>query len=270
MPLKTIGIIGGLGPMATVYYMEQITRMTDASCDQEHPRIYLQSIPDLPDRTAYILGKKKESPLPGMIRAGRELSAMGADFITVPCVTAQYFYQKLQDALDIPVLPLCEKIAEEVTRQRIHTVGVMATTGTMQTGVLEQSLHRHGIAVVKPSAELQNEVMQLIYGQVKSGAAIRWDVFRYVAASMLSDGAEKVILGCTELCVLKKEAALQGDPELSRIFAHDCIDVLEVLAQSAVLESGAALKKGVLHLEAGTGRQKRTNNACDSRIVVVQ
>jgi aspartate racemase len=228
--------------MATVCYLELITRMTDAKCDQEHPRIYLQSLPDLPDRTAYILGKSKESPLPGLIRAGRELAAMGADFITVPCVTAHYFYHKLQAALDIPVLPLCEKVADEAAGQGIRRVGIMATTGTIQTGVLEESLRTKGIAVVTPAPTVQEEVMRLIYGQVKCGTAIRWDSFRHIVETMQADGAEKIILGCTELCVLKKECRQLGNPELYAILENGCIDVLEVLAKHAVLESGAALK----------------------------
>jgi aspartate racemase len=228
--------------MATVCYLELITRMTDASCDQEHPRIYLQSLPDLPDRSSYILGKSKESPLPGMIRAGRELAGMGADFITVPCVTANYFYPELQAALKVPVLPLCEKVADETVLQGVHRIGIMATSGTIQTGVLEESLRKKDIEAVTPSAKVQEEVMELIYDQVKSGEAIRWDSVRHIIEAMQADGAEKIILGCTELCVMKKECRISGDSELYGILENDCIDVLEVLAKHAILESGATLK----------------------------
>lgn len=241
--MKTIGIIGGLGPMATVYFMERITQMVDVKTDQEHPRIFLQSIPDTPDRTAYILGQSRENPLPVLIKAGRELSAMGADFITIPCVTAQYFYPELCKALDIPVLSLCGNIAKDIAKKQIKKVGIMATSGTIQSKVLEKEFRDVGVDVVIPAAPMQEEVMQIIYQQVKSGAPVHWDSFLRVADSLQEQGAERIILGCTELSVLKREAGSEPDTRLHRMLDDRCVDVLDVLAQKAVLESGAPLKK---------------------------
>lgn len=241
--MKTIGIIGGLGPMATVYFMELITRMVDVKTDQEHPKIFLQSIPDTPDRTAYILGQSKESPLPVLIKAGRELAIMGAEFITIPCVTAQYFYTELCEALDIPVLSLCGNIAKDIAQKQIKKVGIMATSGTIQSKVLEKEFRDIGVDVEIPTAAMQEEVMQIIYQQVKRGAPINWDSFLRVASSLQEQGVERIILGCTELSVLKKEARCERNPMLHEVLDHLCVDVLEVLAQKAVLESGAPLKK---------------------------
>lgn len=241
--MKTIGIIGGLGPMATVYYMELITQMVDAKTDQEHPRIFLQSIPDAPDRTAYILGKSKESPLPALIKAGRELAYMGADFISIPCVTAQYFYPQLCKTLDIPVLSLCGNIASDIAQKQIKKVGIMATSGTIQSKVLENEFLLNGVDVEIPTEEMQSKVMQIIYHQVKSGKKIDWDSFLRIVESLQRKGVEKIILGCTELSVLKKEVNDTDNIEVHNIMDNLCIDVLEVLAQKAILESGAPLKK---------------------------
>ena len=131
--MKTIGIIGGLGPMATVYFLECITRMTEAERDQEHPRVFLESLPDIPDRTDFILGKSGEDPLPLMVQAGQSLERMGADFIAMPCVTAHYFYDALSRELGIPLIPLTRLLSEDIRRKGIGRVGIMATSGTLES-----------------------------------------------------------------------------------------------------------------------------------------
>ncbi len=230
--MKTIGVIGGLGPMATVQYLEMITEMTDVTRDQEHPRLVLASIPDTPDRTEYILGKSKESPLPQMIQAGKQLVEMGADFIAIPCVTAQYFYEKIVEALTVPVISLCGNVAEDIAAKGIRKVGLLATSGTIESQVLAQEFAKAGVEAIAPMPAEQTLVMKLIYDQIKSGSAVDWNMFEKVCRSLLDRGAEKLILGCTELSLLKKQR------ELDFCF----VDVLEVLAQKTVLASGAALK----------------------------
>ena len=94
---KTLGVIGGLGPMATAYYMELVIQMTDASCDQEHLNMIISSRPGTPDRTRYILGLSDENPAPVMIDAGRWLVAEGAEILAIPCITAHYFQKQLEE-----------------------------------------------------------------------------------------------------------------------------------------------------------------------------
>ncbi len=219
--------------MATVYYMELITKMTDASIDQEHPEIILKSIPKTPDRTAYIIGKNKENPLPDLLQACKELEEMGADFITMPCVTAQFFYKELAESIKIPILSLCGNVAEEIAGKNIKRVGILATTGTIESKVLEQTFGDNGIETVIPDKVHQEIVMEIIYQQIKKGKPIQWKQFEKVAQHLYLKGAQKLILGCTELSLLKKEKKLDD-----RI-----VDVLEVLAQKAVLTSGAKLKE---------------------------
>ncbi|MDD7402648.1 MAG: amino acid racemase [Butyribacter sp.] len=234
--MKTIGVIGGLGPMATVYYLELITKMTDAASDQEHPRIVLKSTPDTPDRTSYIIGESDENPLPFLIDAGKELLRMGADFITVPCVTAQYFYKELTEALGAPVISLCGNIAEDIYRKGIKKVGILATSGTIKSRVMEKSFQEKGIDCVVPDEQLQQDVMKIIYGQIKKGEPVDLELFLKIGDALSQQGAEKLILGCTELSLIKKLHPLD----------ERFVDVLEVLAQKAVLFSGAPLKKEYL------------------------
>lgn len=232
--MKTIGVIGGLGPMATVYYLELITRMTDAKKDQEHPRIFMESLPDIPDRTAYILGQSTEDPFPVMKKAAQGLAGLGADLLTIPCITAHYFYDRLADAVEIPIVHLPRSVAEMAADKGMHKVGILATTGTLQSQVMEKEFAAAGVETITPAANMQENLMKIIYDQVKKGQPVQWELFRQISESLLCQGAEKLVLGCTELPLLKRDAAQSEDPIAKKILLEDCIDVLEVLAQCAV------------------------------------
>lgn len=240
--MKTIGIIGGLGPMATVYYLELLTRMTDAVKDQEHPRIFLESLPDIPDRTAYVLDSTAEDPAPIMIEAAKTLQNIGAGLLTIPCITAHCFYDRITEAVDIPILHLPRLVAQDTAENGITRVGILATTGTIQSGIFKAEFATAGVDAIVPDAEHQDLVMQVIYEQVKKGTAVDGQMFFEVAESLLQRGAEKLVLGCTELPLLKKDAGQTGDPALERLLTEDSIDVLEVLAQHALLMADVPLK----------------------------
>lgn len=241
--MKTIGVIGGLGPMATAYYLELIARMTDAGRDQEHPRIYMLSLPDIPDRTAYILGKSKENPSPVLSGVAQELQKLGAQLITIPCITAHYYYDDLAEKLEVPVIHLPHVLAQDVAEKGIYRVGLLATTGTIQSRVLEREFEAAGVQVLVPDAARQEKVMQIIYEQLKKGIPVHWEMFYEVAASLQEQGAERLILGCTELPLLKRDMGQVAHRKVGHILMQDCIDVLEVLAQHAVLEAEAPLKE---------------------------
>lgn len=210
--------------MATVYFLELLTKMTGASCDQEHLRVYMASIPDTPDRTAYILKESKENPLPCLVEAGKKLEDMGADFIAIPCVTAQYFHEELVKQLKIPVISLCHELACELAGWGVKTVAVLATSGTLKSRVMQDELEAAGIQVLDVEPSCQDAIMTIIYEQIKKGRKPDIDAFRRIGEGMVSQGAGRVILGCTELSLIKK------DYELEDYYT----DVLEVLAKKVV------------------------------------
>lgn len=222
--MKTVGVIGGLGPMATVYFLELLTKMTEASCDQEHLKIYMASIPDTPDRTAYILKESKDNPLPYLVEAGKKLADMGADFIAIPCVTAQYFHEELVKQIGIPVISLCHELACELAGEGIKSVAVLATSGTMKSRVMQDELEAVGIQVMDVEPACQDTIMTIIYEQIKKGKKPDIDGFCRIGESLVSQGAGRIILGCTELSLIKK------DYELEDYYT----DVLEVLAKKVV------------------------------------
>lgn len=227
-----LGVIGGLGPMATAYYLELVIRMTDVGRDQDHPEIIVMNIPSIPDRTAYILGKSSESPLEPMIDLGLQMKGLGAEVIATPCVTAHYFHEDLQRGIGLPVIHVIRKTAELLKQAGIQRVGLMATDGTVQSGIFQQRIEELGMEIVLPDAEGQRGVMALIYDQVKAGLSPDMDLFETIRDQLHSRGADVVILGCTELSLLKKSCDL-GDGVL---------DVLDVLAKESVLACGKPVK----------------------------
>ena len=229
--------------MATVYYLELLTRMVDTMVDQGHPRILLQSISDSPDRTAYITGKSTQSPLPLLVETARSLQNAGADFLTIPCVTAHYFYEQLTQAVDIPIVNLVEETAEQLAVRGARKVGILATTGVHQSGVLAQAIRDRGIEVLLPDPDSRERLMYIIYKQIKAARPADLSEFEQIAENMLASGVDCLVLGFTELPLLKREPELAQHVRTKELLENDCLDVLEVLAKHAIINAGAKLKK---------------------------
>ncbi|MGL5694388.1 MAG: aspartate/glutamate racemase family protein, partial [Peptostreptococcaceae bacterium] len=101
---KTVGVMGGLGPMATVYFYDMVVRLTDAKCDQDHIDMVIANRATTPDRTDYIIGKNPNSPVPVLKEDAKRLEAFGSDFLVITCNTAHYFYDEISKNVNIPVL----------------------------------------------------------------------------------------------------------------------------------------------------------------------
>lgn len=214
--------------MATAYFMELVTDMTDAATDQEHLKMIVYSAPDIPDRTAYILGNSTDSPLPGFVEAGLSLKSMGVDLLAIPCITAHYFHNDIESRVGVKTLHAINECADLLRAEGVRRVGLMATDGTLQSGLFQTALQMRGIEPVLPSAAGQRSVMSLIYDDVKQGNAPDMESFFAVKHELCERGAEVVLLGCTELSVIKRDHDT-GDGVL---------DVLEVLVKSAVTACG--------------------------------
>lgn len=230
---KTLGVLGGLGPLATAYYLELVVTMTDAATDQEHPKIIIMNVPTIPDRTAFILGNSQESPLEPMVALGRQMRDWGVDIIATPCITAHYFHALLQEQIGLPLIHGIECVARTLKEAGVQKVGLMATDGTVESGIFQRQVEALGMELVLPGTAGQAAVMKLIYEQVKAGKTPDLQLFQQVCRELRKQGAEAVVLGCTELSLLKKQYAL-GD---------GVIDALEVLAKESVLACGKQVKK---------------------------
>lgn len=230
--MKKLGVIGGLGPMATAFFMQMVIEMTDAKTDQEHIEMLIHNCPWIPDRTSYILGKSKENPYVPMAEIGTNLVKNGAEVIAIPCVTANYFFDALAKEIGVPVIHSIQESVSYLKQRDVKKVGVMATDGTIQSGLFDMALHEAGIAETVPSPKMQQYVMDLIYEDVKAGRPIEMDKFDAVSEELRANGAEVILLGCTELSMIRRDEKIGAG----------YLDVMQVLAKCSV-ERCAVLKK---------------------------
>ncbi|WP_426348747.1 aspartate/glutamate racemase family protein [Alloiococcus sp. CFN-8] len=231
--MKTLGVIGGIGPLATAYFMELLVNITEASGDQEHIDAIIYSRPSIPDRTSYILKKSKESPVNMMVDIGKKLQEQGASFIAIPCITAHSFYKEIAEEIEVPVINALEEIAVYLKAQKINRAGVFATDGTLYSKCLQRTLESHNIEVILPSEKSQSYLMEIIYNNIKSGKKVDKDKFDYIKDDMDRKEAEVIILGCSELSLLKK----------NKIIGPGFIDPMEVLAKRAIELCGGKVKE---------------------------
>lgn len=226
---KTIGILGGMGPMATVDLFQKIVALTQASCDSDHIRVYIDSNSAIPDRTAAILSGGPD-PVPEMASALRHLEACGADCIILPCNTAHYYLPQLQAMTERPILSMLDATAQAcASRFPGQTAAVLATTGTLATGLYDHALDEAGVARLLPNEAEQEALMRVIYQGVKAGAppeSYRADL-EWVMDGLTSRGADYFILACTELPLAARLLTLKqplADPttELAKAAIRFC------------------------------------------------
>ncbi len=229
---KKLGIIGGMGPLATALFMELVIEMTEAYKDSEHIHMDIVNMPGIPDRTDYILGKKKESPVPEILRIKGELEARGAQVIAMPCNTAFCFYEELIRT-GLPMIHPIRESALCLKEAGVKSVGILATDGTVQTQLFQTGLAEYGITAIIPDETHQKLVMSMIYDDVKAGKNIPTDKMQAVESHLKKRGAEALVLGCTELSVAKR----------SGLVKEGYLDTLEVMARKAVLECGVLKKQ---------------------------
>ena len=227
-----IGILGGMGPEATLDLYRHIIRLTPAAKDQDHVRVLIYSNPKIPDRTNAIAGTG-ESPLPYLVESARLLERSGAGIIAIPCNATHHYLPDIQREINIPILNMIAETRARIT-QRLPdagTIGLLAATGTVRSGVYHKTLSAAGIQVLIPSDTAQDEIQAAI-NQVKAGnhnQATR-ELFQSAGRRLIQAGAKAVILGCTEI-------PLSFDTEAVRYIT---VNPTQVLAESAV---GWALKK---------------------------
>ncbi len=224
-PNILLGVLGGLGPMSTVYFCELLNRHTKALRDGDHIDMLISSRASTPDRTAFILGRSEKDPLPVMIEEAQRLERAGVDLIVIPCNTAHYFYDGIARQCRVPILNIIEETVKHLSRQGVDTVGLLATEGTVGSGAYEQIARAHGIRVLTPDEREQEVITSIIYDQIKQNKSPDLEAFLRVANSLCARGCQRLVLGCTELSLLKK-AGLGGD-----IF----VDSLDVLAYRTIL-----------------------------------
>lgn len=201
--MRTIGVLGGMGPAAAADFYVRIVATHGALRDQDHPPCILYSATQVPDRSAFLL-EGGADPTAELVAAARLIEAAGADFIAMPCNSAHAFLQPMRAAVEVPVLDMIALATAAVARvvPQAALIGVLATSGTVDAGLYGGPLERRGLATLYPDAAVQEQVMAAIK-DVKAGLAPRpgaSDSRLVAAAAHLSNrGADCIIMGCTEV-----------------------------------------------------------------------
>jgi aspartate racemase len=233
MKESVIGILGGMGPEATLNCFSRIISSTPAKTDQEHLRVIIDSNPKVPDRTAAIIAEG-ESPVPILVAGCRALQKAGADFIIIPCVSAHFFLDEIQQQIALPILSIFDVVSETITsvHPQIKTVGLMGTTGTINGGLFQKRLAVEGIEIMVADESQQSKVMEAIYDiknsqPTRSRAQITSDLVA-VADGLISKGARGIIAGCTEIPLALKQQHL----------SVPYFNALTILARAAIFKAG--------------------------------
>jgi len=229
---ELVGVIGGVGPLATAYFLDKVVRLTQAERDQDHVDLVVFNHASIPDRTAFVVGDSEANPGPVMAEDARRLEAFGAEFLVLPCNTAHTFTEEIARAVAIPLLSIVGETIDEAQRRvpGLARAGILATTGTVRSGVYHRALTERGIEPVSPGDADQDAVMRIIYEQVKAGRPVDLEALRTVVGRLADDGAQVVLLGCTELSVVAQDTDLLADPFY--------VDSLDVLARATIVRAG--------------------------------
>lgn len=229
VPGPVVGILGGMGPLATADFYAKLIAATPATRDQEHIPVVMWADPTVPDRSEGLAGGP--DPTPWLVRGGRNLAAMGASFIAMPCNSAHAYLPRLRPEVPIPFLHMMDEAARAVATRHggVWRVGLLATTGTVRAGLYAEAFAAHGITVVTPDEARQARVTEAI-ARVKAGDTGPEATARVAeaAAHLIAAGAAVLLTGCTELPLIFHD----GDATVP------VLDPTHVLAQAAVRRAG--------------------------------
>lgn len=236
---RTIGVIGGMGPQATVDLYSKIIEETRAARDQDNLDVVIVADPRVPDRTEAIFGSGQD-PVPVILSSARRCILAGAEFLVMPCNTAHHYYDALSGSVDVPIVHMIREVACHLgdRHPRAVRVGLMATSGTLRTQLYQGVLDEVGVSVAVPCDTSQDAVMRGIYG-VKGGDIDEAStIFRQVADTLIDAGADAIIAGCTEIPLALGETGSIPLIDPTRVLARAAVQVATG-QRDAVLSGGS-------------------------------
>ena len=228
-PPRRLGVLGGMGPLATADFMVKLVSATPAATDQEHIPVVVYSVPQTPDRAKAILTDGAVSPVPAMLDGLRTLEAAGAEAIAIPCITAHYWFDELCAASAVPLLHITDAIDVELRARNAsgERVALLGTEGTLKGGHVELQLSKAGYDVVLPTdAQLRRYVLPSIAAVKGGDLTVALEHASQVVTQLEADGLAHVVLACTEL-----PTALAG---ATATLKASCVDTVGALARYCV------------------------------------
>lgn len=232
MPEQRLGILGGMGPQATQVFYQFVMDRTDAIRDQEHLPAVILSDTKIPDRTSAILSGNTEGLYARLLNDAAMLERCGCTVLAIPCNTSHYFVDKLQGDVDVPILHMIRETVSLLAAQGKKRPGILATDGTIQTGLYQTECAARNMEAVAPDPDAQKLVMSIIYDEIKQGEKGSREKFAQIDRSIRRAGCDCAILACTELSVF---ATYHPLPPFYT-------DAMMVLAERAVERCGYPLR----------------------------
>ncbi len=232
MSEQRLGVLGGMGPQATQTFYQFVLDRTDAARDQDHLPALILSDTGMPDRTAAILSGDTEGLYRRLLGDARLLEQCGCTAIAIPCNTSHYFVDRLQGEVGIPILHMIRETAAALAALGKARPGILATDGTIQTGLYQKECAALGLEAVAPDPETQTLVMSIIYDEIKQGETGSREKFAQIDRAIRAAGCDCAILACTELSVF---ATYHPLPPFYT-------DAMMVLAERAVTACGYPLR----------------------------
>lgn len=226
-----VGVLGGMGPMATNYFMKLVIELTKATCDQDHIDMIILNHATISDRTNFIIGKSLDNPSLALISDAKTLESLGVSFIVIPCNTAHFFYDDIQKNVNVEVVNMLDCVLDEIDKNKAK-VGIMATRGTIESGLYQEKALERGYEVFLPNEYYQNRIMSFIYDNVKKGKPVSFEEFEEVLTYFYTNGCDFIVIGCTELSVIVNDLGIED---------RKLLDSLDILAKTVVLKKGKSL-----------------------------
>lgn len=228
-----LGVVGGMGPQATQIFYQRILDRTDADRDQDHLGALIFSDTAMPDRTDAILSGREEEVYARLLRDARVLESCGCTVLAIPCNTSHYFADRLQGELGVPLLHMPRLTVARMGELGRKKVAILATRGTVQTGVYQRECDAAGIACWSPDPDTQALVTSIIYDEIKAGETGSREKFAAIDRACRAAGCDSAVLGCTELSVYR---AYHGLPDYY-------VDAMDVLVEASILACGKRLRQ---------------------------
>jgi len=226
-PKVILGIFGGMGPEATANMYQLIVKLTPATRDQEHIPTLIYSFPQVPDRTTAI-ENGDPAIVPYLVEGVTRLQRAGASFIIIPCNTAHYFHERMQAAVAIPILHMIRETARAVVERypQCRDIGLLATSGTIRSGLYEKEFARSGRRAIIPDESIERDYVMKAIARIKAGETSREseDLLAAAGAHLEARGAQVLVLGCTEI-------PLAFNPARAKV---PVVNATRVLAEAAI------------------------------------